>query len=153
MNKLLKNSNLLTCTSAGLHSATREIGNKVMAIEHIKLSPYSSMNRTASCSSKRKKIHLNKPSTVKKFMKFTKNSSDEQYNKKIKAYLDFLFKVNFSNGIYISLQLTPLNDTINSNNIRYKVYVGPGNNSLLIKSLLKRREWINIVDNIHEEGI
>ena len=75
-------------------------------------------------------------------MKFTKNSSDEQYNKKIKSYLDFLFKINFSNQIYISLQLTALDDTISFNNSKYKVYVGPGNNSLLIKSLLKRREWI-----------
>jgi hypothetical protein len=45
-------------------------------------------------------------------MKFTKNSSDEQYNKKIKAYLDFLFKINFSNNVYISLQLAPLDNTI-----------------------------------------
>mgnify|MGYP000876432957 CR=1 FL=1 len=38
-------------------------------------------------------------------------------------------------------------------NSRYKVYVGPGNNCLLIKSLLKRREWLQVVDNISEEGI
>lgn len=74
-------------------------------------------------------------------MKFTKNSSDEQYNKKIKAYLDFLFKINFSNNVYISLQLAPLDNNISVGQ-KYKVFVGPGNNSLLIKSLLKRREWI-----------
>lgn len=74
-------------------------------------------------------------------MKFTKNSSDEQYNKKIKAYLDFLFKINFSNNVYISLQLAPLDNTISVGQ-KYKVFVGSGNNSLLIKSLLKRREWI-----------
>jgi hypothetical protein len=48
---------------------------------------------------------LNKPYGKIKFMKFTKNSSDDQYNKKIKAYLDFLFKVNFSNNIYVNIQL------------------------------------------------
>lgn len=90
---------------------------------------------------------------MKKFMKFTNNTSDEIYNKKIKAYLDFLFKINFSNRIYISLQLAPLDDCVNFTNSKYKVYVGPGNNSLLIKSLLKRREWIDVVDNIRDEGI
>ena len=79
-------------------------------------------------------------------MKFTKNSSDEQYNKKVKQYLDFLFKINYSNNIYVSLQLSSLDDTINlNNNHKYKVYVGSGNNCLLIKSLLKRRPWIHIV--------
>lgn len=87
-------------------------------------------------------------------MKFTKNSSDEQYNKKIKAYLDFLFKINFSNNMYISLQLVPLNETINTLvSPRYKVYVGPGNNCLLIKSLLRRRSWLEIVENMNEEGV
>jgi hypothetical protein len=76
-------------------------------------------------------------------MKFTKNSSDEQYNKKIKGYLDFLFKINYSNSIYINLQLAPLDDTANTiHHQKYKVYVGAGNNSLLIKSLLKRRPWL-----------
>jgi hypothetical protein len=71
-------------------------------------------------------------------MKFNKNSSDDQYNKKIKAYLDFLFKINFSNNIYVSLQLAPLEESLNISH-KYKVYVGGGNNCLLIKSLLKRR--------------
>ena len=54
-------------------------------------------------------------------MKFTKNSSDEQYNKKVKQYLDFLFKINYSNNIYVSLQLSSLDDTINlNNNHKYK---------------------------------
>lgn len=58
-------------------------------------------------------------------MRFTKNNSDEQYNKKLKSYLDFLFKINYSNNIYVSLQLVSLDDTINVNiSHKYKVYVG-----------------------------
>lgn len=110
-----------------------------MAIDHINLSPCEIVTRSSSTYSKRKKINLNKPLIARKVMKFTKNTSDDQYNKKIKSYLDFLFKINFSNQIYISLQLTSLDDTISFNNSKYKVYVGPGNNSLLIKSLLRRR--------------
>lgn len=76
-------------------------------------------------------------------MAFSKNDPDAHYMKKLKSFLDFIFKINFSNKIYVSLALC--DDT---NNIsKYKVFVGRGNNSLLIKSLLKRRFWIEIVDN------
>lgn len=66
---------------------------------------------------------------------------DGQYLKKLKSYLDFLFKINFSNHIYVSLDLH--DDAANS--IKYKAYIGKGNNSLLIKGLLKRRFWWEIV--------
>lgn len=51
--------------------------------------------------------------------------------------MDYLFKVNFSHGIYIEMQLLPVEAPIH----RYKVFVGKGNNHLLIKELLKRRFW------------
>jgi hypothetical protein len=39
-------------------------------------------------------------------MNFNMNADpDTIYMKKLKLYLDFLFKVNFSNKIYISMQL------------------------------------------------
>lgn len=66
------------------------------------------------------------------------SDSDGLYTKKLKSFLDFIFKVNFSNKIYVSLQLSE--DTTNIK--KYKVFVGKGNNSLLIKSLLKRRYWM-----------
>jgi hypothetical protein len=31
------------------------------------------------------------------------NDGDQNYSKKIKNYLDFLFKINFSNNIYVNL--------------------------------------------------
>lgn len=67
--------------------------------------------------------------------------SDGLYMKKLKSFLDFLFKINYSNNVYINLQLSE--DTTNIK--KYKVFIGKGNNSLLIKSLLKRRFWLEVV--------
>ena len=89
-------------------------------------------------------------------MKFQSNEdSDTSYMKRLKGYLDFLFKMNYSNSIYVSLQFGEDNDKslskdsdyeiLNQTNnpiFRYKVYVGPGNGCKLIKSLLKRRFWV-----------
>ena len=57
-------------------------------------------------------------------------------------FRDFLWKLNYSNSLYV---LTPEN--INNPNNCYKVYVGPGNNSNLIKGIIKRRFWWNITNN------
>lgn len=100
--------------------------------------------RTASASSCRRKVSIGRVNS-QKFMAFSLNSdSDGLYIKKLKSFLDFIFKINYSNKIYVNLQLSE--DTINIK--KYKVYVGKGNNSLLIKSLLKRRFWLEIVENI-----
>lgn len=48
-------------------------------------------------------------------------------------YRDMLWKVNYSNGLYV---LTP--DNIKN---PYKFYVGEGNNSNLIRGIMKRRFW------------
>ena len=34
------------------------------------------------------------------------NDADGQYGRKLKNFFDFIFKVNFSNNIYVSLQLS-----------------------------------------------
>lgn len=68
----------------------------------------------------------------------TADDFDVQYMRKLKSFLDFLYKINFSNGIYTSLQLQANEDRVQ----KYKAYVGKGNNSSLIKSLLQRRFWI-----------
>ena len=69
---------------------------------------------------------------------------DKIYKKKIDAYLDFLYKVNFSNMIYVDLRL--LEDS-HEHLPRPRVFVGRGNNCKLIKSLIKRRFWLDIVDD------
>ena len=64
----------------------------------------------------------------KKTMTFQMNNDgDMNYSKKIKSYLDFLFKVNFSNSIYVNLDISYEEYSYASS--RYKVYIGKGNNS------------------------
>ena len=94
--------------------------------------------RTFSSSSTRRKVSINRANS-QKFMAFSMNSDpDALYMKKLKSFLDFMFKVNYSNQIYVSLQLSE-----DTNNLKkYKAYIGKGNNSLLIKSLFKRRFWV-----------
>lgn len=64
---------------------------------------------------------------------------DSSYNKKLKSFLDFIFKVNFSNNIYVDLRISKYEYPKDCKN--YKVYVGRGNNSTLVENLLKRRFW------------
>ena len=46
-------------------------------------------------------------------------------------YYDFIWKVAMSNGIR-----TEFPETVQK---KYKIYIGPGNNSMLIKTFFKRR--------------
>jgi tubulin--tyrosine ligase len=62
------------------------------------------------------------------------------------SYRDFLFKVNFAHGRYHPLSLRE-DITYMKVEMKYHAYVGRGNNSLLIKSLLKRRFWWTIDDD------
>lgn len=48
-------------------------------------------------------------------------------------YRDLLWKVNYSNGLYVT---TPENLIM-----PYKFYVGEGNNSNLIRGIMRRRFW------------
>ena len=59
---------------------------------------------------------------------------------KIDIYRDFLIKVNFSNGMYVC----PRDD-----DRCYKYYVGFGNNSALIKGIMRRRFWWQITENLN----
>lgn len=53
--------------------------------------------------------------------------------------MDLLFKIQIAHNIYINLDLR--NEDISNKSKRVKCYVGPGNNSAMIKGLLKRRYW------------
>lgn len=64
----------------------------------------------------------------KRAMTFQLNSDgDLNYHRKIKSYLDFLFKVNFSNNIYVNLDLNY--EEYTNGTTKYKVFIGRGNNS------------------------
>lgn len=58
---------------------------------------------------------------------------------KIEIYRDFLWKVSYSNSLFVR---TPEN--IDSS---YRVYFGPGNNSCMLKAIMRRRFWWTIVDS------
>jgi len=90
-------------------------------------------------SSVGKRVQISKPSQ-QRTMSFQLNGEyDSQYMKRLKNFLDFLFKINFSNNIYVPLDLNKVDEI--SAPVRYKIFIGKGNNSLLIKSLIKRRFW------------
>eukprot|EP00919_Chromeraceae_sp_WS-2016_P046937 GHVR01111324.1.p1 GENE.GHVR01111324.1~~GHVR01111324.1.p1 ORF type:complete len:108 (+),score=7.88 GHVR01111324.1:1955-2278(+) len=61
----------------------------------------------------------------------------EKNQTKIELYKDFLWKINYSNRFYI---VPPEEETA------YKVYIGKGNNSNLIKGIIRRRSWWIVVD-------
>lgn len=69
-------------------------------------------------------------------------ASDSIYEKKITSFVEFLYKVNFSNSIYVDLSMSSQSDKLFGNKKTYKVFVGPGNNSELVKSVIKRRFWL-----------
>lgn len=72
------------------------------------------------------------------------DASDSVYEKKLTSYIKFLFKINFSNGIYSDLSLSNPGKT-------YKVKIGKGNNCELIEMLIKRRFWLE-TDNSLQPG-
>ena len=61
---------------------------------------------------------------------------DIKNKEKLLFYHDFLWKINFSNGLFAKAS---------EKDASYKVYVGPGNNSNMIKGLIRRRFWLSLV--------
>ena len=86
---------------------------------------------TESIMQSKIKLNRKKSSMVFRMNEFI---CDSVYEKKITSYIMFLYKINFSNSIYVDLNLS------NTGKI-YKMKIGPGNNGRLIKSLIKRRFW------------
>lgn len=65
---------------------------------------------------------------------------DEKNKEKWLLYHDFLWKINYSNSLFVKAS---------ERDGCYKIFVGQGNNSNLIKSIARRRFWWTIVEN-HE---
>lgn len=64
------------------------------------------------------------------------------YERRIKSYTDFIWKIMLAHNIYNNLDFS--SKQISKQKI--KAYVGPGNNCNMIKGLLKRRFWWTVVD-------
>lgn len=54
-------------------------------------------------------------------------SNDSIYEKKINSFIEFLYKINLSNSIYVDLSLS--SNLSRHQKKTFKVFVGPGNNS------------------------
>jgi hypothetical protein len=71
------------------------------------------------------------------------NKTENPNIMKFNLYKDFLFKVNFSHGLYVRFP-----DDVEK---PYKLFVGKGNNSAIIKGIMRRRFWWQLVEkNSHE---
>lgn len=62
---------------------------------------------------------------------------------KFDTYRDFIFRVNFTNGLYVRNR--------EENEKQPKFYVGFGNNSALIKGIMRRRFWWQLVDKVTDD--
>lgn len=51
----------------------------------------------------RRTVSISKPSQARSMAFSLSSDGDSQYWKKLKNFFDFLFKVNYSNNIYVSL--------------------------------------------------
>ena len=79
----------------------------------------------------------------------SRSQENSVYQNKIASYREFLFLVNFAHRIFDPLILKDDLEKYKSDN-KLKFYIGKGNNSLLVKSLLKRRFWWVQVDDPKE---
>lgn len=60
--------------------------------------------------------------------------------------------MNYTNAIYVDLSLgSHPNSTNKKDKVRWKVKIGRGNNCALVKSLIKRRFWLEILTNDDKE--
>ena len=66
-----------------------------------------------------------------------KQGASERHRERVLAYLDFLWKANYACGLFVRSQ---------PEEVVYRAYVGPGNNSFMLKALIKRRFWWALAD-------
>ena len=68
------------------------------------------------------------------------------YQRRIRSYCDFIWKVMIAHNVYTNLDLSQ-----HQSKGKLKVFVGPGNNCNMIKGLLKRRFWWTVVDQYSQD--
>lgn len=74
----------------------------------------------------------------KDFFVFGLSERPQDSINKIEIYRDFLWKINFTNGLFVEPEAEI--------DRYFKVFIGKGNNSMLVRGLMKRRFWWTIVD-------
>jgi len=73
--------------------------------EPIKKQLFEAPTVRVSSSMGKKTVQISKPVQPRSMSFQLSGEYDSQYMKKLKNFLDFLFKVNYSNNIYVSLNL------------------------------------------------
>jgi hypothetical protein len=71
------------------------------------------------------------------------NMGDNSVNHKVNKFREFLFLVNFGSSVYRQLDILRYEDS-------FKIYVGKGNNSNLIKCIIKKRFWFEVTKSKEE---
>jgi hypothetical protein len=61
----------------------------------------------------------------------------------MEAFRDFLWKVNYANGLF----------AIAPSGCVYKAFIGKGNNSIMVRGILRRRPWWSIVEDSSEANM
>lgn len=70
------------------------------------------------------------------------------YEGKMQSYREFLFRVHLAHNVFIELTKRDDDPTYQlRNDAKYRAWIGPGNNSLLVKGLIKRRFWWLLVED------
>jgi len=60
----------------------------------------------------------------------------------MQSYREFLFKVHFAHNVYMDLTRKDEDTGFQlRNDGKYRALIGPGNNCLLVRGLIKRRFW------------
>eukprot|EP01017_Pseudomicrothorax_dubius_P009264 TRINITY_DN13114_c0_g2_i1.p1 TRINITY_DN13114_c0_g2~~TRINITY_DN13114_c0_g2_i1.p1 ORF type:complete len:1000 (+),score=219.17 TRINITY_DN13114_c0_g2_i1:100-3099(+) len=96
-------------------------------------SPNHALHHRAEKAEVKPKVPLDMAPVPKMRGKQGKIDKDNVFSAKLLAYREFHFNLNFSNGCWVSF----IPQTITS----YRFKVGRGNNSPLVKSVLKKRWW------------
>lgn len=104
--------------------------SRMMEPEKISPNQKSAMFKRGEISTSKNRKRLQ----IKKITPFKYQSRQDVITEKVNKYRQFLFVLNFSNGMYRNMELSQYE-------IPLKFYVGRGNNSNLIKSLMKKRFW------------
>jgi hypothetical protein len=126
----------ISCEKALISNMTKEQSSNINR-------SLSRQGTSQSRSSSRRVVAVVRNSIARSMSFHLSGDADCTYPKKLKSFLDFLFKINYSNGLYVDLSFSKTDEA----STRYKMYVGRGNNSLLIKSIIKRRFWWEITNN------
>ena len=108
----------------------------------------------------KKKTHSLPPSDVKyeyyhnkvsKQFKFSLGSEGYKiYERRLKVYREFIFAIQLGHNVYLDCgdkEVENTNGLYLRNEDKYKVWIGAGNNWMLIKSLMKRRYWWAIMED------